>query len=208
MHFAALAAAAMGQLARARRYLARAQTAYGESDWFIYTDFGLYAGAVVAWQEEQNGDSVSAVRRVAEKLLRVGVLPYAAWVLVDLAELAAAAEDGGLAEWAAGHLDVIADEIGRGLYTALAGIGGAWSALAVGDADQAANRAGQAVALLSDSNCRAFLGRALDVRGRSLAGRDPTAAASVLEQAASTFEACGAAWWGDRSLDALRRLSN
>lgn len=207
MHFAALAAAAMGQLPRARRYLARAQTAYGENDWFIYTDFGLYVGAVVAWQEEQNGDSLSAIRQVAEKVLRIGVLPYAAWVLVDLAELAAAAGDGGLAKWAAGHLNAIADEIDRGLYTALADIGAASSALVSGDADRAANGAERAVALLSESNCRGFLGRALDVWGRSLAGRDPTAAVSVLEQAAHTFEACGAAWRRDCSLDALGRLS-
>jgi class 3 adenylate cyclase/tetratricopeptide (TPR) repeat protein len=208
MHFAALAAGAMGQLTRARRYLARAQTAYGEDDWFIYTDFGLYAGAMVAWQEAQNAESLPAIQRVAEKLLRVGVLPYAAWVLVDLAEVAATAGDGGLAEWAAGHLNAIADEIDRGLYTALADIGGASSALAAGDADQAAKRARQAVALLSESHCRGFLGRALDVWGRSLAGRDPTAAASVLQQAADTFEACGAVWRRDRSLDALRRLAN
>jgi hypothetical protein len=207
MHFAALAAGAMGQLTRARRYLARAQTAYGEDDWFIYTDFGLYAGAVVAWHEERNGDSVAAIRQVSEKVLRVGVLPYAAWLLVDLAEVAATVGDRGVADWAAGHLNAIADEIDRGLYTALADIGGASSALAAGDVDQAAKRARQAVALLSESNCRGFLGRALDVSGRSLAGRDPTAAASALERAADTFEACGAAWRRDRSLDALRRLS-
>lgn len=207
MHFAALAAAAMGELPRARRYLARAQTAYGETDWFIYTDFGLYVGTLVALQEDRDGGSLSAIRQVAEKLLRVGVLPYAAWVLIDLAELAAAAGDGALAKWAAGHLDAIADEIDRGLYTALAHIGGAAAALAAGDADLGANRAGQAVALLSDSNCQAFLGRAFDLWGRSLAGGDQAAAVAALEQAADTFEACGATWRRDRSLEALRRLS-
>jgi tetratricopeptide (TPR) repeat protein len=208
MHFAALAAGAMGQLSRARRYLARAQTAYGETDWFIYTDFGLYAGAVVAWQEEQNGDSLSAIHRVAEKLLGIGVPPYAAWVLVDLAEIAASGGDRGLAEWAGGHLDAIAAEIDRPLYTALANVGGAWAALAAADGDRAVSGARQAVALLSESDCRGFLGRALDVCGRSLAGRDPMAAASALEQAAEVFDACGAAWRCERSRDALRRLSN
>jgi hypothetical protein len=121
--------------------------------------------------------------------------------------VAATAGDGALAEWAAGRLDTIAEEIDRALYKALAGIGGAWSALAAGDADRAAITVGEAVALLSASNCRAFLGRALDVLGQSLAGRDPAAAASALEQAAGTFEACGATWRRNRSLDALRRLS-
>jgi class 3 adenylate cyclase/tetratricopeptide (TPR) repeat protein len=207
MHFAALAAAAMGRLPRAQRYLARAQTGYGDDDWFIYTDFGRYAGAVVAWQEEQNGDSLAAVRRVAEKLLQFGVLPYAAWVLVDLAELAAVGGDPGPAQWAAGHLDSIADEIDRGLYTALAHIGGASSALAAGDAVLASDRAGEAVALLAGSGCRAYLGRAQDLVGRSLAGLNVEAAASALKQAADTFEACGAAWRRDRSLEALRRAS-
>jgi hypothetical protein len=64
------------------------------------------------------------------------------------------------------------------------------------------------VALLSESDCRGFLGRALDVCGRSLAGRDPMAAASALEQAAEVFDACGAAWRCERSRDALRRLSD
>jgi tetratricopeptide (TPR) repeat protein len=207
MHFAALAAAGMGQLPRAQRYLARAQTAYGDDDWFIYTDFGRYAGAVVAWQEAHNTDSLVAIRRVAEKLLRVGVLPYAAWVLVDLAEMAAAAGDTGLAKWAAGHLDTIADQIDRRLYTALAHIGGASSALAAGDADPASTRAGEAVALLTASDCRAFLGRALDLWGRALAVEDPAAGASALKQAADTFEACGAAWRRDRSLEALGRIA-
>jgi tetratricopeptide (TPR) repeat protein len=206
MHFAALAVAAMGRLPRARRYLARAQTAYGDDDWFIYTDFGRYVGAVVAWQDEQNPHSLAAIRRVADNLLGVGVLPYAAWVLVDLAELAAASGDAPLADWATGHLDAIAAEIDRRLYTALADIGGASAALAAGDAGHAAKRAGQAAALLAESNCRGFLGRALDVWGRSLAPRDPAGAAAALQQAADTFEACGAAWRRDRSLDALRSL--
>jgi class 3 adenylate cyclase/tetratricopeptide (TPR) repeat protein len=207
MHFAALAAAAMGQLSRARRYLARAQTAYGDDDWFIYTDFGRYAGAVVAWQDEQNGETLAAIQRVAQKVLDVGVLPYAAWILVDLAEVAAAAGDSPVATWAAAHLDTIAGEIDRRLYTALAHIGGASAARTAGDAELASNRAGEAVALLSGSGCQAYLGRALDLWGRSLAGRDPASAASALKQAADTFEACGAAWRRDRSLDALRDLS-
>jgi hypothetical protein len=63
------------------------------------------------------------------------------------------------------------------------------------------------VALLSGSGCQAYLGRALDLWGRSLAGRDPASAASALKQAADTFEACSAAWRRDRSLAALRDLS-
>jgi class 3 adenylate cyclase/tetratricopeptide (TPR) repeat protein len=208
MHFAALAAAEMGQLDRARGYLAKAQTAYGDKDWFIYTDFGLYVGAFVAWRGGVNGESLEALERVGRALLRLGVLPYAGWVLVDLVEMAAASGERDLAIAYAGHLEDIAHQIDRELYWALAGIGRAWSQLTAGDPGRAAKTASAALAALSGCGCRLFLGRALDVLGRALAGRDDTAARAALEEAVATFDTCGAVWRRDRALALLRNCDD
>jgi tetratricopeptide (TPR) repeat protein len=206
MHFAALAATEMGQLDRARRYLAKAQTAYGDKDWFVYTDFGLYVGAFVAWRGGVNGESLAALERVADKLLRLGVLPYAGWVLVDLAEMSAASGEHDLAVASARRLEDVAERIDREFYRALAGIGTAWSKLVAGDPRQAAEAASTALAFLSGCGCQAFLGRASDVLGRALAGRDDTTARAALQQAAATFDTCGAVWRRDRALAVLGTL--
>jgi len=207
MHFAALAAVEMDELPHARGYLARAQTAYGEADWFIYTDYGLYAGAMVAWRAEHNGDSLAAIQRVADKLLAMGVLPYAAWVLVDLAELGAVSGERDIAVIAARHLQGVAERIDRPLYHALAGIGAAWSGLASGATAEAVPAARRAVESLSGSGCRAFFGRALDVLGRSLASTDAAGAREALQQAIDLFGACSAVWRRERAIEVVRRLS-
>jgi hypothetical protein len=207
MHFAALSAAEMGQLSRARGYLTKAHTAYGNTDWFIYTDFGLYVGAFVAWRAEENGESLSALQRVADKLLAMGVLPYAGWVLVDLAELAALSGERELALGSARHLEDIAQRVDRDLYRALAGIGTAWSNLVSGDPARAAGAARGAVTFLVGTGCRVFLGRALDLLGRSLVGSDATAARDALNQALDIFESCGAVWRRDRAQALLRSLT-
>ena len=53
---------------------------------------------------------------------------------------------------------------------------------------------------------QAYLGRALDVLGRSLADTDRAGAREALRQAAETFEACGGVWRRDRALGALGQL--
>jgi DNA-binding NarL/FixJ family response regulator len=127
-------------------------------------------------------------------------------VLLDLAELSAEFGDVALAVYAAGELAKIAEHIDRDLYRAMAAMGSAWSGLAAEGSNEAAASALRAVALLSDSGCRAIRARALDLLARSLIGNDPAAAVSALEEAATAFDACGAVWRRDRAAHRLRTL--
>jgi DNA-binding NarL/FixJ family response regulator len=108
--------------------------------------------------------------------------------------------------YAAGELAKIAEHIDRDLYRAMAAMGSAWSGLAADRSNEAAAPARRAAALLSDSGCRAFRARALDLLARSLIGNDPAAAVNALEEAATAFEACGAVWRRDRAAHRLRTL--
>ena len=202
LHFAALAAAEMGQLPRARTYLARADAAYAGREWFVYTDYGHYVDAVLTWRVERSATTVGTVRRVGERLLAMEVLPYAAWVLLDLSEMAAAVDDPAPA-WAARRLDEIAARIGRPFYRGLAAIAATWAFLAAATPGKAGHTASEAVASLSGTGCRAFSARALDVLGRSLLDVDLAAAQEALGTAAAVFDACGARWRAQWSREAL-----
>jgi DNA-binding NarL/FixJ family response regulator len=62
------------------------------------------------------------------------------------------------------------------------------------------------VDILSETGCKAFHARALDVRGRSLLATDRSAAVDILRQAATGFETCAAVWRGDRVRATLRAV--
>src|SRR4029453_18604484 len=96
------------------------------------------------------------------------------------------------------QLGSIAGGIDRVLYQGLAAMGSA----SRGDVDSAR----RAVQLLSETECKAFRARALDLLGRSLLGTDRAAAGDAPPPAAVAFEACGAAWGGDRARTTLRAV--
>jgi DNA-binding CsgD family transcriptional regulator len=62
------------------------------------------------------------------------------------------------------------------------------------------------VDLLSGLGYQSFLGRALEVLGRSLVDIDRTRAVKALEQAAEIFDNCGARWRRERAIETLRSL--
>ncbi len=127
-------------------------------------------------------------------------------VLVDLAEVAAERARADVAGEAAESLGRVSGTLDRPFYRGLAALGTAWARTASGLADQAGEAASEAVELFSAVGAQAYLGRALDVLGRSLADTDRAGARQALRQAAETFEACGAVWRRDRALAALGHL--
>jgi DNA-binding SARP family transcriptional activator len=198
LHFAALAAAEMGQLRRARTYLRRADAAYASSEWFFYSHYGRYVDSLLAWRADRNVASLTTIRRVAERLLTMEVLPYAAWVLLDLAEIAAAVSNSEAAHWAARELDQLAAAMSRDLYRGLAATGASWAGLVAATPDHACRCGAEAVKFLSGTGCRAFLGRAFEVLGRASLEADPAAADEALRGAADAFSGCGATWRHDQ----------
>jgi ATP/maltotriose-dependent transcriptional regulator MalT len=136
------------------------------------------------------------LKRCAADVISTGARTFAALVLTDLAEVAAESGDMRAATEAATELASIARGIDRVLYHGLAALASA----SRGDGT-AAHRAEE---LLSNTGCKAFHARALDLLGRSLLGTDRMAAVDTLQRAAIEFDACGAAWRGDRVRGTLR----
>ena len=204
--FAALAAVEAQQPNEARSHLAKARRAIGDREWQFFSDACAHAEGLLAWQLGNTAEALAIMREAPARILRTGAEPFAAVVLLDLAELSAELGDVALAVYAAGELAKIAEHIDRDLYRAMAAMGSAWSGLAAEGSNEAAASALRAVALLSDSGCRAFRARALDLLARSLIGNDPAAAVNALEEAATSFDACGAVWRRDRAAHRLRTL--
>jgi DNA-binding CsgD family transcriptional regulator len=206
MAFAALAAVEAGQPAEARRYLDLALATYEGRSWWIWTDCCSHAEAMVAVLSGDLPLARANLRRTAESFLGKGTCPWVALALVDLAEVATHTGHPEDASWAAARLEELAEQVDRELYRALGSLGRAWSDLAAGAALPASGAAERAVEMLSPMGYRGFLGRALEVLGRSLAPRDRTRAREVLGRAVATFDGCGATRRQAGALRELRRL--
>jgi class 3 adenylate cyclase/tetratricopeptide (TPR) repeat protein len=207
MHLGALAALEAGEVDRAARYARRAREAYGETDWFFYTEYCTYVEAMLAWRRGGgNAATVSILQGVAQKLMAMEVLPQTAWVLTNLSDIAARSGRNAAAMEATTLLVEVARRIDRDLYRGLAALAHASSSLAQGDAEQASVSAREAVRLLAPSGCRAFTARAQHVLGRALSTIEPVTAREVLEDAVSTFETCGAVCRRDCAREALQEL--
>jgi DNA-binding CsgD family transcriptional regulator len=196
--FAALSAAEAAEHALSHSYLDRARRAFGDRDWQFFSHTCIHAEAMLAWQDERARDAIAGLQEAAARILATGAAPFAALVLVDLAEVAADARNAEATTQAADQLDALARRIDHPLYHALAEMGRA----CLGDADAAQ----RAVDLLSSTGCRAFQARALELLGRSLLTSDRTEAIETLKRASAAFEACGAAWRADRVRETLRGL--
>jgi class 3 adenylate cyclase len=205
--FAALSAVETDQLMEARKYLLKSRAAYDNRHWLMFSDWAPYAEAVLDWREGRTGDALVRLRQVGSRIFEMGAWPFAAFVLLDLAELAGESQATELAEAAATQLDRCAEETNCDLYRGLAAMGTGWGDLAAGAAPGAARRAEEAVQLLHPTRCQAFEGRALDLLGRSLSQDDPDRAVEALERAVTIFESCGAVWRRGRAIEALRDLS-
>ena len=206
MAIAAAAAADTGDLGEARAFLDRARAACRDFDWLFYAEYCAYAEAIIAWREGEPEAALTGLQGVYITMLSWQSWPFFAMVLVDLAEVAAERVWADVAGEAAERLGRVAATVDRALYRGMAALGTAWSRMASELPDQAAEPAAQAGELFASVGAQAYLGRALDVLGRSLADTDRSGAREALRQAAETFEDCGAVWRRDRALEALGHL--
>jgi len=206
MAIAAAAAADTGDLAEARAFLDRARAACRDFDWLFYAEYCAYAEAVIAWREGRPEDALAGLQGVHSEMLSWQAWPFFSIVLVDLADVAAERGRPDAAEDAAESLERLAATLDRPFYRGMAALGAAWARMAAGTPDEAAEAASQAVERFSSVGANGYLGRALDVLGRSLADTDRAGARDRLRQAAETFEAAGAVWRRDRALAALGQL--
>ena len=121
---------------------------------------------------------------------------------LDLAELAALADDATRAEAAATMLSAVAATTMNPAHTAAGTLAAAWAALA-GSSSDAAVLARQAISVLDGLELPLLQGRAYDLLGRALASEDAAGAADSFREAVARFESCGAVWRRDRALGEL-----
>lgn len=204
--FGALAAAEMGDLGEARRFADAAHQAFGDRDWSYLGHYCDYVDGFLAAREGRITEGVSALERAAAGIPRSQAWPYLAFVLVDLAEMAAINGDRERSAAAAGAMAELAARTGCDFHLGLAALAGAWGHLSASSDEAAVEAAREAVKLLEPTGAHAFSARASDVLGRSLGPQERTEAVAAFEQAAGTFEAASASCRHHRTLEALRSL--
>lgn len=201
--YAALSAVESDQLDEARRLIDKANAVYGGRRWHVFSDGVSWSAGILDWREGRHPQALAELRQAAHGLVGIGAWPFAAWVLADVAELAAELRDGDAATEAAAHLDSIAGRIASPGYRAVATLGAGWSSLATGTASAAAGHAEEAVRFLSGTGWSALHARGLDLLGRALASSDARRSRSAFEAAAAAFSAGGGRWRAERSLAGL-----
>ena len=206
--FAALAACEAAETTEAQAFLGTARGAYAAGDWQFFSHYCGYVQGVLDWQAGRLSEACTNLREAAARVLATGALPYAAFILIDLAEVAAERGDGDLVMEAGRDLETIASQVQCDLYRALAEIGSSCAALVTATGDRGVAAARRALDLLAHSGWPLFQARAAERLGRSLMGRrsHARAAAETLRDAAAAFDARGAVWRRDRTRTLLRSM--
>ena len=204
--YVAMAAAEVGDLAAAQRHLETAGRVLANQRFWIMSDHYDRACGRVAWVAGDRDTSVGRLGRAAAEFLDAGALPYASYVLADLAEAASAAGMPKVAADAAGPAGDVARQLGRPQFAALAALAGAAAALAVGRYDDGAEAAHEAARLFVGRGYHALAARSLTLLGRCLVTQDREAAVGPLREAVEMFDVCGCRWRRDQVLDTLRHL--
>jgi class 3 adenylate cyclase/DNA-binding CsgD family transcriptional regulator len=206
--FGALAAVESGEDAEAEQFAAHAEAALDARDWFFYWQYTRHAQGLLRWRRGDPSGAVSLLRSAGDRLIAMDNCPFAAFPIADLAEIAAEVRDLDAGQCAVADLEALAGRIDRELYSGLFALATASVRLGADDKPRAVESAQRAVRTLSETACRAHLGRAYDILGRALAPEDRPQAVGALDQAISLFSRCNAVWRKERSLDALRRLGS
>lgn len=206
--FAAVSSLEIDEPEDARRFLEKAKGVYGNKNWSFCSDFCSWAEALLLARQGRNAQAVAVLRTAADNVLGMKSWPWASPILLDLAETAYEAGDKDVAAKAAEELRAISELMNLDLYRGLSSLAAGWAALASGDHVSAAAAAEQAANELSGTGCQAFLGRALDLLGRSVVGSDRQRAVSAFEQAAVLFLKCHSPHRRNLTIQALSGLGS
>lgn len=190
---------------KAKAALVRAADLYGPRDWFLALDRIRHAEGVLAWREGNLDTALRLLSTSAKNLTSAGAPALAAPVLLDLAEVSAAAGAPEVAAHAAEQLRTVASRSDSALITAMAELTEAWVAIATGVPHRGLEPSLAATEKLRELGYQLLLGRSLCAVGQARQPVDPTGAVEALTEAASVFRAIGAQW---RCATVLRELRN
>jgi len=200
-----VAAVEDGDLPLARHYSQTSSQILTRRLWMLTEDHEQARG-LVSWADGHPAEAVTTFRAATATLLEDGALPYAALLLVDLAEAALDAADPPAARWAANRSAEVAGHIDRDHYRGLAALAAACATFAEGDTGGATTAARDAMDYFGDSGYQTLEARSLTMLGRALPSSERRQAMTALRQAADLFTECGAAWRRDRVLVVLDGL--
>jgi DNA-binding CsgD family transcriptional regulator len=190
-------------------FLRRSLAAYGGRDWAYYSQYVVYAQAMVDWRNGLVPRALASLRRVSQRLLAMQAMQAVVVVLVEQAALAAETADAVAGEEAAAGLAVLTyDDDGGDPRHAMAQVGLSWASLVSGEPEAATAHARQALDLLSHQRLPFWTSRAHEALAHALRDRDPAAALSAFDAAGRGFASCGATWRLRRTNDAMRQVGN
>lgn len=192
MTFIAMAAADAEQLPLARRYLSQSGELLAGGPMWIMSGHYEWAAGLVALATPDPVQAITHLHGSATSLLGIGAVPYAGWVLADLADAALLAGRSDVADAAAQRAAEVADALGRELYRGLSALVASCAALARSDHDTAAEQAAKASVLLAGRGYHALEARCQVLLGRALAATDRREAVKCLKAAGDDFETLGA----------------
>lgn len=199
------AAVEAGDLPLAHRYAGTSSRILTRRLWMMKEDLDRALG-LASWAQGDLSDAVSRFKAAAVTLLDDGAIPYAAFLLVDLAEAALDADDVSNAQWAADRSADVAERIDRDHYRGCAALTAACAALAAGEREGAVKAAREAAERFDGSGYRALEARSLGLLGQALAPSERPIAISTLRRAGDLFSEFGASWRRDRILTVLDDL--
>ena len=203
--YAAMAAAETGDFTAAHQHLQTIGQVGRRPFWIISDHFDWAAGRV-ALAEGKFDTAVERLEAAATAFRDTGALPYAGYVLADLAEASALAVQPAVAARTMQAADETARQLDRDQFRALSAIAASAANLTLGQREVAVENARQAAALLSGSGYHSLEARSLALLGRSLSTVDRQEAIARLRHAADLFAACGSRWRHNQVLADLNQL--
>jgi DNA-binding CsgD family transcriptional regulator len=206
--FAVLSCLELGDLLEARRFLDKAMAVYGQAEWSFLGQFCQWAQAMVLKREGKTAEALEMLHSAAIQVFNFGSWTFCPPALLDLAETAWQLGEKSFAAEAARDLAEVSSRVDNELYRGFASISQAWADLARGDQASAAKAAERATLEFGTTGCQAFLGRAFDTWGRSLANINREKAVAALERAAEIFQECGSPVRKSATLQVLAGLGS
>ena len=205
MGLAVLSVIELGLTAVARDYVSLISQIFRGAPVFGYGHSVDWLAGLIARAEGNLPAAVDHCERAIARMTGYGSLAEAAFVLLDVAEVAGELGDQRLGRRAADRAMELAGVLEPPLYSAIASVAEAWAYLLENDG-RGIESAGKAVAILRDSGYRPFYARALDILGRNLALSDRAAAVDALQEALVIFSGCGAERRRERAIVSLQQL--
>jgi DNA-binding CsgD family transcriptional regulator len=204
--FGALAASERALHGVAQRFVERGVATYMRRPWLWFTDVFTWVEGVTAWREGRTDEARGLISRAAGRLQHMLIRPWAAFALLDLAELAFEEGDAGQCAAAGRDLAALAAEIGAPTYHGLAALSAGWAALAEGNHADAVRHAAEAHRQLVPTGSAAFTGRTLELKALALQHADRPASVDAFTHAADAYQVCGAILRQRRVVERLREL--